>query len=308
MKNINNLKGGVVTFEKFNGRKDIGSSRIRGEWLCNHWENLQIFKQGGQYDFILYQKAYWVEHAKKFKGIKIFDICDPDFLHFGYRTKEMIEECDAVTTSTRELAEQFKNFTDKPVVCIPDRVDLNIHTLHKMHKGRAKKVVWYGYSDNFEMLHIVMHFLEKFGLDLIVISNKNFLPQMNYVKPEIEVGMNTFETDEVLEEQKKKKHWVSIKNIRWNHETADRDILEGDIVINPTSKNGKWKYKSNNKTIKSWALGMPVAQDINDLEKFLDENERRDEANKRLIEVKQEWDVKKSVEEYKKLIKKLSHE
>jgi len=298
----------IITFERFNGRKDIGSSRIRAEWLCNHWENAEIFKQGESADVIIYQKSYWIDHAKSFKGIKIFDICDPDFLHFGYRTIEMIEECDAITTSTKALAEQFKRFTDKPVVCIPDRMDLKEHKLKKMHKGRATKVVWYGYSDNFEMLHPVMHFLEKFGLDLIVISNKNFLPQMNYVKPEIEVGMNPFEIDEVLEEQKKKNHWVTVKNIKWNPETADRDIIAGDMVINPTSKNGKWKYKSNNKTIKAKALGMPVAQDINELEKFLDENERRNASSDGLKEVKKLWNVEKSVEEYKKLIKKLSHE
>ena len=53
-----------TTFEKFNGRKDIGSSRIRDEWLCNHWENAEIFKQGESADVMIYQKAYWIDHQE----------------------------------------------------------------------------------------------------------------------------------------------------------------------------------------------------------------------------------------------------
>jgi len=65
------------------GRKDIGSSRIRGEWLANNCGDTEIFIQGKAYDVVIYQKAYWVEHAKLFKGIKILDLCDPDWLHWG---------------------------------------------------------------------------------------------------------------------------------------------------------------------------------------------------------------------------------
>jgi len=307
-KNTDDMSVGFITFEKHNGRKDIGSSTIRAEWLCNHWDNAEIFKQGRNYDVILFQKAYWVDMAKDFKGIKIFDICDADFLHWGYRTKEMLVECDAVTTSTEALAEQFRRFTDKPVVCIPDRIDLDLHNQKKLHKGRATHAVWYGYSDNFEMLDPVMYFLEKFGLDLIVISNKPYLPQMNYVKPEIQKGMNINDTERILEMQKKKEHWVDVKNVKWTKETVDKDIISGDIVINPTKDAGKWKYKSNNKTIKSWALGLPVASNTTELKLFLEEGARQKEVEKRQKEIKDKWDVKLSIEQYKKLFKKIQND
>ena len=97
-----------------------------------------------------------------------------DFLHWGYRTKEMLEEVDAVTTSTELLAEALRAFTNKPVICIPDRIDINEITKHKYHKGDARWVAWFGYSSNFDMLRPVTHFLKKNNLNLIVISNSGF--------------------------------------------------------------------------------------------------------------------------------------
>ena len=68
-------KGAILTFEQFHGRKNLGSSRIRGHWLIDNWDEVELFKQGKKYDFVIYQKAYFIEHAKIFKGIKILDLC-----------------------------------------------------------------------------------------------------------------------------------------------------------------------------------------------------------------------------------------
>jgi len=273
-----NKRIGILTFQKFHGRKNIGSSRIRGEWLAKNWEGAEIFKQGQQYDIVIYQKAYWVEHAKVFKGIKILDLCDPDFLHWTYRTKEMLEEVDAVTTSTEALAEALRRFTNKPVICIPDRIDMQSHKGKKFHQQEAKWVVWYGYSTGFEMLKPVLHFLKKYNLNLIVIADRAFSLPVSFTEH------------------------IELKNFPWNIDTINQDILEGDFVINPKSKKGKWKYKSNNKTLSAWALGMPVAHDIDELKKFIDSEERKKEAEKRYQEIKDEWDIKYSVQDYKKLI------
>ena len=77
------MKIGILTFEQFHGRKDIGSSRIRAKWVINHWPEAEEFVFGQKYDVVIYQKAYWLEHAQEFKGLKILDICDADFLHCG---------------------------------------------------------------------------------------------------------------------------------------------------------------------------------------------------------------------------------
>jgi len=202
---MNNKKIGILTFARYEGRKGIGSSRIRGEWLVNHWEDAEIFRHGADYDVVIYQKAYFVEHARAFKGIKIFDICDADFLHYGYRTMEMIEECDAVTCSSEALAEQFKKFTDKPVVYIPDRIDLDTINVKKEHFGDAEVIVWYGYSTGFYLLKSIVPLLSKMGLTLLVISDSDF---------------NIGAGDK-----------LNVINKRWNEATVNEDIIKGDIVI-----------------------------------------------------------------------------
>jgi hypothetical protein len=273
---------GILTFETYHGRKDVGSSRIRGHWLVKHWPGAELFKMGQKYDVVIYQKAYWVEHAREFKGVKILDICDPDFLDWRYRTKEMIEEVDAITTSSEALAEIISKFTDKPVKYIPDRVDLEFYRGRKCHAGIAKWVVWFGYNTGFEILKPVLHFLKKYNLGLIVISDIGFCMPSAFVD------------------------YIELKNFTWNIETVNQDIMSGDIVINPQSKTGKWKYKSLNKTYAAWALGMPVAHDVEELERFLDPIKRQEESALRLKEIKEKYDVRVSVDEFKKLISEIN--
>lgn len=274
------MKIGILTFEQFRGQKNLGSTKIRADWVINKWPEAERFVQGKQYDAVIYQKAYFVEHAKAFKGKKIFDICDPDFMHWGYRTKEMIEEVDVITTSTEELANAFRKFTNKPVICVPDRIDLDTIDKRKYHKGDAQWVAWYGYSHNFDMLKPVVPTLKRLGLDLMVISDGAFAPGTGYQD-------------------------VHVRNIKFNWESIQQDLLDADIVVNPQSKQGKWKYKSNNKTVMAWALGLPVSDDIETLKLFINEEERRKEQVKRLIEVKDLWEVSKSVDQYKEILSSL---
>lgn len=277
-------KIGILTFEQFQGRQNIGSTRIRVTWPLEYWEEAEQHKMGGKYDVMIYQKAYWLEHMKRFEGIKIIDMCDPDFFHWGYRIKECIDNCDAVTTSTIELAKYISKLTDKPVWCIPDRLNLPVFDgLKKDHtgKGKAKTAVWYGYSENFPMLDSAIDSLIKCGVeDLIVIASKRGL----YTLPAGATGK------------------LRVTNLPWSQETYNTDILRGDLVINPQSKRGRFKYKSNNKTINAWAMGMPVAHTPEELMVFMDEDARVAEGERRYKQVREEYDVKKTVDEYRELI------
>ena len=67
----------------------------------------------------------------------------------------------------------------------------------------------------------------------------------------------------------------------------------------------KARFKSNNKTLQCWALGMPVAKTADDLDRFVDPAERNKEAKVRLKEIKERWDVKISVDEMKALIEEI---
>ncbi|HBX15888.1 MAG: hypothetical protein UV20_C0009G0036 [Candidatus Magasanikbacteria bacterium GW2011_GWA2_42_32] len=281
------MKIAFLGFDQWQGKFNIGSSRIRCDWPIKYWQEAERFKQGRYYDVIIFQKAYWIDYAKTYKGIKILDICDPDWMEAGSRVIEMMQYVDAITTSSIELAKAAVHFTNKPIWFIPDRIDLDSHRDRKEHTGRAKSVVWFGYSHNFPTLHQATKPLIDLGLDLIVISDSPFHPAANFVNK------------------------IDITNIAWGPNTVNRDILRGDIVINPKLSTGRFKFKSTNKTLTSWALGMPVVENDKELKFFLEEKNRKDEAAKRLVEIKEKWDVKYSVEEYKKLINDLilkSHE
>ena len=127
----------IFPFRKYEGKDQVGSSTIRCDWLLNHWDEAEQFRYGQPYETIIYQKAYWPEHPRLFNGVKILDICDPDWMHWGYRVKEMIEEVDAMACSSLKLTKAVSQFTSKPVVYIPDRVDIGLFKPKKRHNGNS---------------------------------------------------------------------------------------------------------------------------------------------------------------------------
>lgn len=270
------MKIGFILFDNVGGKKDAASSRLRGRNLMKYWPEAEEFVQGENYDVVIFQKVYQYEMAKQFKCIKILDICDPDWMD-GARIVEFIGYMDAITVPTKEMKDYLDQLTDKPVVIIPDRQDLKFNDKIKVHKGIAKKVVWFGYSGNSTILKGTEFILKKCNLDLTVISDL------------------------------RRPYPYADKNIKWKLETVNDEILRNDIVLMPQSTKGRFKYKSNNKTTKSWALGMPVANTPEDIVRFLSAKERQRESEIRLKEVKEKWDVRLSVRELKDLIKKLKN-
>lgn len=286
---------GVITFEQFQGKQNIGSTRIRIQWPLKHWPEAEEYRMGRKYQTIILQKAYWLEGLEFLEQyapnqhIKILDICDADWLHWGYRVKQVIDNCDAVTTSTIAQAEFLVKYTDKPIWCIPDRLELSeFEGLKKEHTNeRAKTAVWYGYSDNFPMLTSAINALVDCGIEkLIVIANRN----SPYILP--------------ASVEKK----LELSNLPWTADTYNQDILKGDIVLNPQGSSGRWKYKSNNKTINAWAMGMPVAHTKAELKALMDPIARKEEAEKRYKEAHEEYNITKSVDEFRNLINQLKQE
>ncbi len=281
------MKVGILTFEQFHGKKDIGSSRIRGHWISQHWKEAgedlgecEIFRYGVQYDAIIFQKVYFPEYAKAFKGIKILDMCDADWLDWNCKMTEMLEEVDAITCSSIELTKQMARFTKKPVYFIPDRVKLSDMPAPKVHYGPTKKVVWFGYSQNFPMLHSAIPALTKRDLDLIVVADKPYIPP---------TGLK-----------------ISVTNYAFSVQHHLSDIQLGDVVLNPQIKKGKWKYKSDNKTSISKAIGMPVAHSDEELDALMTEEQRKAVSEAGLKEVAENLDVKYSVIDYKDVLKDIN--
>ncbi len=277
------MKTGILTFEQFHGKKDIGSSRIRGHWIVKHWKSAgqdigdcEIFRYGQHYDVVIYQKAYFVEHAKSFKGIKILDICDPDWLIWTGKLVEMAQEVDAISCSSMALTKAVSKFTDKPVYFVPDRVDLEGMPAPKKHFGPTKTVVWYGYSHNFPILDSCIKALCAKGLELIVVSDNVYAPPSGFKIP--------------------------LQNLPFSGAHHLDDIQKGDIVLNPRFTKGKWKYKSENKTAIAWALGMPVAHTEEELTSLMTQEQRQSASEVAYEKAKNEYDIKLSVIDYKDII------
>lgn len=277
------MKTGIVTFAKRHGRDigTIGSSIIRGKWIVENWPEAELWEEGMKTDALVFQKVYWEEMLDVYPGIKILDLCDPDWIKphpEGFDVVRMSEKFDAITCSSEGLHGFLSKICKCPVYFVPDRVSLEFVGQPKQHQGRAKKVVWFGYSQNAkQVIPMILPSLARNDLSLVVVSNQDYNASNTY--------------------------GVDIENRRHNWATLKWDIQYGDMVINPQPPQLKlFKFKSKNKTYLSWALGMPVAETAEDMEKFLDPDERQKEADKRRKEVEEKWDVKISVDQMKEII------
>lgn len=266
----------MLTMEQHENRRlnSVGSSRIRGRWMMKYTPEIVPFQNGKDYDAVIYQKAYYRQHMDNFGGVKIFDICDPDWLD-GRPIKEVAELVDAFTCPTEALKNFLSQITDKPVVVIPDRIDPEEHVpVHGEHIGKARSVVWFGYSTNQVVLDQAMVFLKQQLLQLVVISDRNY-------------------------------HDADV-NVQYNYETLNEELIKHDMVLMPDYKtNYRHSFKSPNKTLTSWALKMPVATGPDDILKFMSAEARTAEAEMRYNEVMTKHHVKQSGPQYIELIKSI---
>ncbi len=281
------MRIGIFSNEQFtNSQKDsVGSSRIRSTWPLRYWPEAEEFHIGVKYDAVIFQKAYFLEYMKVYDGIKILDLCDPDWME-GKPVIECAQLCDAVTVSSKGLHEYLSKVLAKPVYLVPDTVDMAAHEEKKIHTARARSAVWFGYHHNQTVLDAVLPALKRLGLQLTVISDLPYFP--------------TAAIDGVDSK------WITanVKNIKFDAATLNDEIIEGgDIVLNNRPETGKFKYKSDNKTVIAWALGMPVAKTVEELELFMDPIAREAEARKRIDEVKSEWSSDRTVREYRDVIR-----
>ena len=271
----------ISTMEKFDNRQKntVGSSRIRARWLLNYWKEAEEYKMGKNYDVMIYQKVYWKKMMEKFDGIQILDICDPDWLE-KKPVFEFVDLADATVTSSEPLAQYIQKIRPSAkVVCIPDRMYLpELTPVKSKHEGKIRSMVWFGYSQNTHYLQKTFDELLKNDIKLTIISNQPYTPPYAFQKLEVE-------------------------NIPYDYNTVNSELIKHDALLMPApSDDIKGQYKSNNKVLIGWALGLPVVSTADELDAMMDAKVRKIESEKRLKEIREKWDVKISVQEYKQLI------
>lgn len=276
------MKIAFATMESFDNRAEgsVGSSMIRAKWLINHWPEAELYKIGEEYDVIIFQKVYWKEMMQEFPGIKILDLCDPDWLE-GKPVMEYVDMADATVTSTQALADYIKRFRpEKKVICIPDRVDLyEYRPLKTEHAEVLKEVVWYGYHTGFKYVEQTLDILHNNNLNLTVISDQAMSVPMGYPG-------------------------VQVTNLPYNQKTIMKDLAQFDAAIlpDPSKMDLRGHFKSNNKVTQCWSLGLPVIRHPDDIKKLITKEQRTEESIKNLETVTREYDVRLSVQEMKQLI------
>jgi len=279
------MKIGIITMEKVSNRpiNSVGSSRIRGRWIAKYWKEAEEYQIGKKYDILIFQKAWWDWMIEEFNGIKIFDICDPDWLDARRPYFGLMSKCDAIVTNTRTMADYLKKLIKHiSIVCIPDRVDLEEHqNVKKKHKGKLQNCVWFGYSHNFHFVERTLDKLNKERINLTIISDKSLV-------------LNPMYSD------------IKLRNIEYSYPQVHDEIIKHDAVLVPTTDfDIRGRFKSNNKVLTAWALRMPVIREPKDIDRFMTAEAREKEADKRRKEVEEKWDVRLSVKEYKELINEI---
>jgi hypothetical protein len=283
------MKVRFFTFSQFHNKiPPVGSTHIRVLQLFKYWPEAKLYKFGENPDVLVFQKVYAAQDYQfpiHFEGIKILDICDPDWLNGMTGLKETIDAMDAVTVSSEGLLKFIKQLTDKPVVLIPDRFDLSPIPKPKQHIGKAEMVVWFGYRHNAETLRPAMNLLNELGLNLLVIADDD---------PMAWQWIPGQPGDEY--------HRQHYKFLKYREENIYHDLQRADFAIFPAGGRPIDKFKSNNKTVKAILAGLPVAHDADQLRSFVVAGVRQDYIDAHYIQTLEEYDVKKSVQDYKDLI------
>lgn len=266
--------------EKFDNRvvNSVGSSRIRVRWLLKYWPEAEEFIIGKEYDCLIFQKVYWKPMMQNFKGIKILDICDPDWLE-GKPVMEFIDLAHAVTCSTQALVDYIKKLRPAAkAFYVPDRMDLAEFPVQKQHTGDAKTIAWFGYNHNIHYLYKTFQDIIDRNLELTIISDQPFNPGIAYQA-------------------------LKVKNIPYSYPAVHEELLRHDMILMPDSVDDlRGQFKSNNKTLEAWALGLPVVRVPEDLDRFKTAEARQKEADMKFAEIKKDWLVQKSVSEMQAII------
>ena len=274
---------GIVPFIYFYyNQTPIASTDLRAEPIIKRYPDFEKFIHGKKYDNLIFQSSFWKEMAMLFAGPKIIDVCDPDWLKYELDIVEQARHVDAVTCSSEGLKDLVKSyFPDKIVEHVPDRFDFSLFPKpHGLHRGKARKAIWFGFTHNAcETLPQLAPAIRKYGLELLIVANAPYSQ-----KDEISALNSRF--------------------VRYEHYSSKEHIAESDILLNPRSNRASFRYKSNNKSVVAWKLGVPVAVTGDDIARLMDPDERNREVEKHAF-VGEEYNIEKSVQQYRDIIRRI---
>lgn len=308
------MRIGFLTLNNYYKTDSNSNSRIRVEYIAKYLSDSYITEDKEllkNCDVLVFQTRYFkedVDYIKEFKDtekVLIMDLTDPMWYWHNesvdrWFKEEVLSNMDIVICSTKILAKMYrKHYGVRNITFIPDRMDLQKYNRVKIHvRKESIRLLWHGYIENLKALEPfrndiieINKFHEKlYGkkLELVIVSNKE--PDSKFYE--------SFNQLEIIYKQ-----WDSYKLIDY--------ILDSDIVLNCRPLEENFNYKSNNKTITSWALGVPCVESINfkiKLKKLIENPElRKEEGIKKRAEVERCWDSRISAKQFERLVLRLKY-
>ena len=222
------------------GTQETASSRLRVYKIA---DELRILGHGVDvkissadrvldYDLVVVQKRmdllnHMVDWIKEVPII--FDIDDPI-----EPPEAGLPKHNLMTVGSRVLAGMYSG-----TYYIPDCLDIDDLTNPKIkHSKTLSKICWFGLGCNLYNAEPVYKACEELGLILVVITDTK--------------GKNDYP------------RWEKAEYINWELGSVDTIIKHCDLVVCPYVTTGHWKAdwigaKGENRILKAWGLGMPVA-------------------------------------------------
>ncbi len=275
----------AFTYEQFNGKQNVGSTRLRVHNLLKHWDEASLYNYGEKPDVMIYQKVYKTFDYTlplTFPCTKILDVCDPDFRDTpDIHIVETMNAMDAVVTPTQAFADYLQQMTNTPVHVIKDRFDTDEMPPPKVHRGTAKTLIWFGYSHNADCLKLAIKSIEARGFNLIIVSDQDPF-------------VYRWATDKSYEKK--------CRFVKFEVDVLYEELQKADICVLPVNTRPFDMFKSENKTVQAQLLGIPVARNAEELESLMTAEARNSNINAIYGKLKQEYDVRRSVEQYKEII------
>lgn len=251
------------------------SGRFRAQWPAKYMINGQAY-DGSQrladFNCFVFQKFYLSEKARSWAHafrdmghLLAFDLCDADWLqsttHRG-RLLYILPLMDFAVAPTGPLADWLRQWL--PAHVIPDRLDLAAHTERHSPQDRLPRLIWFGNAGNLVTLEQMWPAVCDLGLSLTILADRLIPP------------------------------WDErpVEFVKWTLDGANAVIADHDIALNPRLETGAFAYKSDNKTVTAWALGVPVAETPDRLLALMDFELRKLIAAHRAVEVAANYDVR----------------
>lgn len=264
--------------------RTAASVRFRAEWPAKYWPEADVYpnmsKMITHYDAYVFQKAYLVDFSHSLinmlsrlrNKVLAFDLCDADWLQSAEHERRLLRvlpRFDFAVATTYPIREWLLHWL--PAHVIPDRLDLDeFPQQHKQRRGDPS-LVWFGYSHNLDQLEVMWSTIERHGLLLTIVSNE--CPEPWSSRPRL-------------------------RFVEWTRDGANTEIARHEIALVPQTS----VYKSNNRSISAWAMGLAVAKTPDELEAVLSYEKRCEQAETMRQAVHDQYDVRLSVGEWKTLI------